>query len=48
MAKVTPVTVFMSSLISEIIVAVTKFVIKDPLGMVSGLWGLTVFTIHSY
>lgn len=39
--KVTPVAGFISALLGEIVVAVTTFIIKDLLGVASGLWGLT-------
>lgn len=39
--RVTPVAGFLSALVSEIVVGMTTFVIKDPLGIASGLWGLT-------
>ncbi|MCS7108868.1 MAG: sodium:solute symporter family protein [Sulfolobales archaeon] len=39
--RVTPVAGFLSASVSEIIVGITTFVIKDPLGIASGLWGLT-------
>ncbi len=42
--RVTPVAGFVSALVSEVVVALTTFVVRDPLGIASGLWGLMVST----
>lgn len=42
--KVTPTAGFISALVGEVVVAVTTFVVKDPLGIASGLWGLITST----
>lgn len=43
--NITPIAGFISALISEVVVATTTFVVKDPLGIASGVWGLTTSTI---